>query len=199
MYTDYIVIALGNPGDDYTYTRHNAGWIVSDQICGEQNFSYQKQLRAWITKHDIGGKQWVFIKPDTYMNESGSIISLIMRQYPDVPADHLIIMHDDVDLVLGDIKLSYDRGSGGHNGIKSLIQHIGNSQFVRYRIGISRTTETGMMVKPDVLGRFHADELVVLEQVGKSIEQICISMSNQGFKKTQSVYKMISHNNVAKK
>lgn len=184
MNPSYIVILLGNPGNEYIKTRHNAGRIVGEFLVSE-NFTYQKHFRSYVTMERIGGKNFLFVNPDTYMNESGVVVPLLQKQY-DVPIENYIIMYDDLDIMLGDYKLSFDRGSGGHNGIKSLIQHTGTKKFIRIRIGISRTTDDGRMIKPDVLGQFHGSEIDQLKTLVPKISKILDSLGEVGFEMTQS-------------
>ena len=114
MNPSYIVILLGNPGNEYIKTRHNAGRIVGEFLVPEK-FTYQKHLRSYVATEMFGGQQFLFVTPDTYMNECGVIVPLLQKQY-DLPIENYIVMYDDLDIMLGDYKLSFDRGSGGHNG-----------------------------------------------------------------------------------
>ena len=184
MNPSYIVILLGNPGNEYIKTRHNAGRIVGEFLVPEK-FTYQKHLRSYVATEMFGGQQFLFVTPDTYMNECGVIVPLLQKQY-DLPIENYIVMYDDLDIMLGDYKLSFDRGSGGHNGIKSLIQHTGTKKFIRIRIGISRTTDDGRMIKPDVLGQFHGSEIDQLKTLVPKISNIFTSLGEVGFEMTQS-------------
>jgi PTH1 family peptidyl-tRNA hydrolase len=185
MNPDYIVILLGNPGGEYINTRHNAGRIVGEFIIGE-NFTYQKHLRSYVARVEFGGKNFLFVSPDTYMNESGVVVPLLQKTYPDVFIENYIVMYDDLDILLGDMKLSFDRGAGGHNGIKSLITHTGTKRFIRMRIGISHTADDGRIIKPDVLGNFHQSEIDQLKTLTPKITKILHSLGEVGFEMTQS-------------
>jgi PTH1 family peptidyl-tRNA hydrolase len=202
MNPDYIVILLGNPGSEYSTTRHNAGRIVGEFVVGE-NFTYQKHLRSYVAQGEFGGKNFLFISPDTYMNESGVVVPLLQKTYPDVRIENYIVMYDDLDILLGDMKLSFDRGAGGHNGIKSLIAHTGTKRFIRMRIGLARKPsllegesevraggvsgpKKERIIKPDVLGNFHQSEMDQLKTLTPKITKILNSLGELGFEMTQS-------------
>lgn len=162
---NYLVIALGNPGKEYQKTRHNAGWLVIDAAYPDLFWEHDKYAVADVAKHD----QIIFVKPTTFMNLSGESAGYLAKK-AEIPPEHCIVIYDDIDLPLGKFKISYDRGSGGHNGIKSLQDHLGTTEFIRIRIGISRIIEGGELIKPNVLGKFEAEELDILESVAKQVK-----------------------------
>jgi len=152
----YIVVGLGNPGEEYSHTRHNTGQMVLDYI-------------STLTK--VKAK---FIFPDTFMNKSGSAVAKVVKLKP--AAKKLVVIHDDIDLPLGVLKISYGRGSGGHRGVESIIRALKTPEFIRVRIGISPTTLTGKLKKPKgekavtdfILGKFKPAEDKVLKKVIKT-------------------------------
>lgn len=163
---NYLIVALGNPGDKYAKTRHNAGWISIDFAYPELEFGRNSYANAGVAKlGDI-----IFAKPATFMNESGFTVKYFMDKESILP-ENIIVVYDDIDLPLGKIKISYDRGSGGHNGIKSIEEHVGGRNFTRIRIGISKILENGEIVKPNVLGNFESEELEILQKLSPKIKE----------------------------
>jgi PTH1 family peptidyl-tRNA hydrolase len=162
---NYLVVGLGNPGKEYQKTRHNAGWVVIDFAYPDLFWERDNYAVADIAKHD----HLTFVKPATFMNLSGESVGYLTKK-KDVNPDQCIIIYDDIDLPIGKLKISYDRGSGGHNGIKSIQDHLGTAEFIRIRIGISKLMENGELVKPNVLGKFEPEELEILESVAKRVK-----------------------------
>ena len=125
-----IIIGLGNPGEQYKNTRHNVGFMAIDQFANENNFPtfiLQKKAKALVSEqNDV-----ILIKPQTFMNDSGKSVREITKNKP---ADSLVVIHDDIDLPLGKIKIVKERGSAGHRGVESIIQSIGNDGLIRVRI-----------------------------------------------------------------
>ncbi len=137
-----LIIGLGNPGSDYTLTRHNFGHLVLDQLCQKNNLHWQtkKTLLADIAEYKVAGEKIILAKTLTFMNESGQTLAHLKKFFKLKNSD-IIVAHDDLDFDFGQIKISFDRSAGGHNGLKSIIQHLksatGNGQdFIRLRLGI---------------------------------------------------------------
>lgn len=156
------VIGLGNPGSEYELTRHNIGWRVLDIY--KAVFEYDKYLFAEKASFIMGDETVLLLKPQTFMNESGKVLDGIKRIDP-YAISKMIVVHDEIDLPLGVVKIAYDRGDGGHNGIKSINHYFGAKNYIRVRIGISKTGENGELYKPNVLGKFSAEEEKILEDV----------------------------------
>ncbi len=148
-----LVIGLGNPGQKYDGTRHNVGFVVLDKLAAEANAGFAKHLRwrALVCKHPSA----LLLKPQTFMNDSGISASAALNFYKWDPAEVLVV-YDDTSLPLGALKFRMSGSAGGHNGIKSLINHFGSSQFPRLKIGIGGP-KPGEMVG-HVLGKFKPDE-----------------------------------------
>lgn len=155
IYMKLLLVGLGNPGVKYQYTRHNIGWIMLEQMFPQVSWELQKYAQALFTKENIADCEYIVIKPQTFMNESGISVKWFLDEYKDSP---IFVLYDDLDLPVGTWKLSHDRGSGGHNGIKSIEKHLGTRDFFRIRIGIARELENGSIVKPNVLGNFESNE-----------------------------------------
>ena len=153
----YIVVGLGNPGKEYAATRHNIGFIFLDYLADKYRFTFKGTKWQAETVKDLSwGYPVLFVKPQTYMNLSGAAVRAIADFYQ-VDSSRIIVIHDDLDLPLGRTKIMINRGSGGHNGIRSLIDHLGGNDFVRIRIGIGRPDNLER-VSDFVLSRFEQEE-----------------------------------------
>ena len=173
-----LVVALGNPGENLARTRHNAGWIAIDAAFPELQWGRNSYANAGVAKLTIENHEVFFAKPATFMNLSGETVKYFIDK-ESILSDQIIVVYDDIDLPLGKIKISFDRGSGGHNGIKSIEQFAGR-EFVRIRIGISKNLENGELVKPNVLGNFEQTEMEILQKMGPKIHDAVISIIQDG-------------------
>ncbi len=137
-----LIVGLGNPGKKYEHTRHNAGFMALDFLhdsfdtAGINAWELSTKFNAYISGLTINGEKILLAKPVTYMNRSGESVALIAHFYKITPAD-IIVVHDDKDIPLGDIKVQQDRGHAGHNGVRSIIEVIGTQAFTRIRLGIA--------------------------------------------------------------
>lgn len=141
-----LIIGLGNPGKQYEHTRHNAGFLALDEFKKQNNFpdfKEEKKFFAEISSGEINGQKILLAKPVTFMNESGRSVNKLMDYYKISP-ENLIVIHDDKDLPLGEIKAQIGRGDAGHNGVKSIFQMINSRDFLRIRIGIASENEKKM-------------------------------------------------------
>ena len=160
-----IIVGLGNPGKEYQNTRHNIGYMFIDEVARTNNlkFSLDKAKRAEIAQGVIKSQKVVLVKPITYMNLSGEALRLVMDYYK-VEVSDIIIIHDDLDLPTGKLRIRANGSSGGHNGLKSIIANIKTQDFKRIKIGIDRKGD----VIDYVLGKFSKEEL---EEINKVINQ----------------------------
>lgn len=181
----YLIIGLGNPGNEYKKTRHNVGWIVIDDIFSDADWKTNTYAHATVAHVEIGNMPIQLVKPQTFMNDSGKSLHYFIDK-EDYKGEDIITVYDDLDLPLGKIKISFDRGNGGHNGIKSLEEALGSRDFIRIRIGISRTLDDGTMIKPNVLGNFDINELEILQEVSKRVEQAIKSIITDGKEKAMT-------------
>ncbi len=134
----YLVAGLGNPGPRYEVTRHNAGFIVIDHLADDLGASYWKDeagAKTALVRH--GDAEVVLAKPQSFMNVSGNPVRLLAERY-DVPFDRLIVVHDDLDLPEGTVRVKAGGGHGGHNGLRSLHQRLGSGDYLRVRVGVGR-------------------------------------------------------------
>ncbi len=172
-----LVVGLGNPGEEYKKTRHNAGRIVVD-ILSE--------------KLDVKGVK--YLTPDTFMNNSGKAVAPFIKSKKDL--ENLIVIYDDLDIPLGKIKISFNRSSGGHNGVESIIKHTKSQEFIRIRIGVCPTTPTGKMKKPTregqvnnfLLAEFKKDELDKIKKLAKLIGEVIECIYTESLNKAMSLY-----------
>lgn len=177
------IIGLGNPGEKYHYTRHNVAWLVFDQILPDG-----WNLNKYMNAETCVGNAGIFIKPQTFMNHSGQVINFLKKE-SDFDPKKLVIVYDDIDLPFGTIRISYDRGDGGHNGMKSIIEHLGSKECIRVRIGISRQLENGLMAKPNVLGVFPENERAIIgDTISKKVDDIIQSLAHEGLEKTMNFF-----------
>ncbi|MDQ0495968.1 aminoacyl-tRNA hydrolase [Paenibacillus brasilensis] len=166
------IVGLGNPGPQYEKTRHNVGFMALDGLASRHNIQInQSKCKALIGEGHIGGVKTVLIKPMTYMNLSGESLRAYMDYYK-ADLEDLIVVYDDLDTEVGKIRLRYQGSAGGHNGIKSIIQHTGTQSFNRIRMGISRP-EPGHAIVDYVLGTFPKKEKDLLTGM---IEDTCSAL-----------------------
>jgi peptidyl-tRNA hydrolase, PTH1 family len=153
-----LIVGLGNPGIKYEGTRHNVGFDVLNELARRERGSFARHLkwRAHICKHPLG----LLIKPQTFMNESGISVGAALRFY-NWEAKNVLVVYDDVDLPFGDLRFREKGSAGGHNGMKSLINHLGTQDFPRLKFGIGSSSHDDII--SHVLGKFDSEERKVLE------------------------------------
>lgn len=172
----FLLVGLGNPGDEYSETRHNAGFIVVDELARRFGASIsQHKWQAYSAQLVLWGSKICFLKPDTYMNLSGKAVAKYVDFYKVEPGK-IIVVHDDLDMNPGRVKLvAGGGGTGGHNGIRSLVQWLGTSDFIRLKLGIGRPGKLndhyGTPVEKYVLSPFLPDEKILIEHGVDSIEK----------------------------
>lgn len=173
-----LILAQGNPGPDYAATRHNVGWLILDAFAQAQgtNFAPKPKFFADIAEVTIAGEKMLLIKPQTFYNDTGRAARAILDFYKLTPAD-LLVIHDELALPFGTIRVREQGSDAGNNGIKSLNHHLG-SAYMRVRIGVATELRDRMGDADFVLGRFSADERSTLEatiipKACELIEQFC--------------------------
>ncbi len=172
-----LVVGLGNKGQEYEKTRHNTGRIIVSMIEGK-----------------FEGNKIKFLKPETFMNLSGKVVASFVKNKKDL--ENLVVIYDDVDLPIGKIKISFNRSSGGHNGLGSIIKSLKSQEFLRIRIGIAPTTPSGKIKKPKgekmmlafLLGEFKKSELEVLKKLSKKIAEALEVIFDEGREKAMTLY-----------
>ena len=134
---DLLVAGLGNPGREYERTRHNAGWLVLDELARRHGGSWRSKFSGSLAEIRLGDLRLALLKPETYMNDSGRSVGAAVRFFK-VEPEQVLVVHDDVDLEAGRLQARAGGGLAGHNGLRSLAQHLGSQDFLRLRIGIGR-------------------------------------------------------------
>jgi peptidyl-tRNA hydrolase, PTH1 family len=134
---DLLVAGLGNPGREYERTRHNVGWLVADELARRHGGSFRAKFSGGVGEVRVGDRRLALLKPETYMNESGRSVGAAARFYK-VPPEQTVVVHDDVDLEEGRLQARLGGGLAGHNGLRSIAQHLGTNDFLRLRIGVGR-------------------------------------------------------------
>ena len=161
----HLIVGLGNPGKDYTSTRHNAGFLLVEKLAErwKSGWANERKFSARLAHGEKYGKKFLLAEPQTFMNLSGESVGALVKFYQ-LPLGQLMIAVDDADLPLGEIRLRPGGGSAGHHGIESVTQHLGSREFARLRIGIGRR-DGAREITNFVLGRFEAAENAMLEKV----------------------------------
>jgi PTH1 family peptidyl-tRNA hydrolase len=159
-----LVVGLGNPGGAYDRTRHNAGFMAADKLAATFGIAFDKQKFDVVYGQGfIESAKVILAKPTAFMNRSGPPVKNLANFYK-IPGEDILVVHDDIDLAFGRLKIKEKGGHGGHNGIRSLIDAFGGGDFVRLRIGVGRSDD-GKSVTDHVLGRFTAQESKMLDQI----------------------------------
>ena len=175
----YLIVGLGNPGEKYEYTRHNVGFMVIDKMDKDLDIRVNKSKhQGMLGTGKLNGKSIALIKPLTYMNRSGDCIRAALNFYKLSPAN-LIVLVDDVNLPLGDIRIRERGSAGGQNGLKDIIAKLGTDEFIRVRVGIDPKPE-GWKMADYVLSRFWEDDVPAMEEgISKACEAV-LKIINDG-------------------
>jgi len=162
----YLIVGLGNPGLKYVRTRHNAGFQVVERLAKrwQADWGMDEKFNARLATAEHAGRRVLLCEPETYMNRSGQAVGKL-AEYFRVPPGQLLVVVDDANLPLGEIRLRPKGSSGGHHGLDSIEQHLGTREYARLRIGIGRTATGGREITNHVLGRFSAEEAALLKKV----------------------------------
>lgn len=174
-----IIVGLGNPGKEYEKTRHNTGFMVLDKISEKFNIEIKKEKnKALIGTGEINGERVMLVKPQTFMNLSGEAIRPIIDFYKE-DIENVIVIFDDIDLEIGKIRIK-ERGSAGtHNGMKSVVAHLGTEKFNRIKVGIGKPNENVDLIG-HVLGKFSDDEFKTLENsINNAVEATIMLVKNE--------------------
>lgn len=164
----FLIVGLGNPGDRYARTRHNIGFMALDRLAGRHGVGVTSQkFDSLYDTARVGNAQVVLLKPQTFMNRSGQAVQAAARFY-EISVEQIIVLHDEIDLGLGKLRLKVGGGHGGHNGLRDIIQKTSSHEFMRVRMGIGRP-EHGE-VTDFVLGRFRESEVVDVDEL---IQRAC--------------------------
>ena len=182
-----LVAGLGNIGPKYTWTRHNAGFMFADKwaLTNNAEFKENKKLKCYIAKFEHNFQDIMLIKPTTFMNLSGEAIIAVMNYYK-IPVEDLLVVYDDLSLELGRIRFRPDGSDGGHNGIKSIIKHLGTSDFARLKIGIG--PQPPIPAEEFVLQNFYKSQLDILKPTLKKVVEGVEFYFDNDMQKAQNYY-----------
>ena len=160
----WLVVGLGNPGSQYDNTRHNAGFLVADELARRGGFAIQRvRFKALTAAAQVGGQGVLMMKPTTYMNLSGEAVGDAVRFYKLTP-DRVLVISDDVDLPLGKLRLRAGGSAGGHNGLKSIIRHLGDDRFPRLKVGVGSKPHPDYDLADWVLGKLQGEDKKVMDE-----------------------------------
>lgn len=208
----YIIVGLGNPGEEYKNTRHNVGRMVVESFAknaekiaekldtkkaakqtGFEDFSFSKKYNAQVSVGEINGEKVTLILPETFMNKSGKALESLVTSAK--KAENLIVVHDDLDLAIGRMKILFNRGSGGHKGIESIVRTIKTEAFARLKVGICPTTPTGKPKKPTgdklldfIVGPFKPAEMDEIKTMVKQASESLYVLVNEGREKAMTLF-----------
>jgi PTH1 family peptidyl-tRNA hydrolase len=189
MDTPVLVVGLGNPGAEYRETRHNAGAMLAEMLAEKLGASWRMEGKFFseLAIGRFGGWRVIVCKPQTYMNLSGEAVSAVSRFYR-IPPDRVMVAADDADLPLGTIRMKPSGGAGGHNGLVSMISHLGTQNFPRIKIGIARPEQKVRDIAGHVLGNFSPEER---QNMGKTLHRAGLQLEcwlKEGLQKAMSLY-----------
>ena len=169
----WLVVGLGNPGVKYESTRHNMGFLVVDKLAQNEKLKFNKlRFKAWTATWEVGGEKVLLMKPQTYMNLSGEAVGQAARVYK-IPADHVLVISDDISLPAGKLRIRAGGSAGGHNGLKNIIQHLGTDRFPRIKVGVGSPQQAEHDIADWVTGKpMGEDQKVIIEALDKAVAAI---------------------------
>ncbi len=168
---------LGNPGSKYSRTRHNIGFMVLEVIADRYPIDLKEKGEYIIGRGSIEGQEVVLVKPLTFMNRSGLAVGDVLRRF-NVPVENMVVIHDDLDMETGKLKIRKSGSSGGHKGIESIIQNTGTREFIRVKIGIGREPE--IPAEDYVLSKFKRDEIPLIKDAIKRASDAVVTILQEG-------------------
>ncbi len=190
----YVFVGLGNPGQEYEGTRHNTGRVLLTMFgkVHDAEWKEDKKLSAKIAKIKVGKTSVTLVLPDTFMNNSGKSVKSLVTSVK--LTEKLVIIYDDLDMPFGSSKISFNKSSGGHKGLESIIKAIKTEKFARVRVGISPTSPTGKMRKPQgeeqvmkvIMGKFKPEEMLVLKKLSKKISEALETFVSDGLERAMT-------------
>jgi len=190
-----LIVGLGNPGRGYAHNRHNIGFMCLSHFAKTQGIRFdKKQAKARIGLGEVAGSEVVLARPQTYMNRSGQSVGLLVKKF-NVCFDKLIVIHDDLDLPLGKIRIRRGSSSGGHKGVGSIIRELGSQDFIRIRVGIGRPVKDEGLTEFSedetisyVLSDFTPDEEQTITQVMPKVSEAVLCLLTEGLAAVMNRY-----------
>lgn len=184
----FYIVGLGNPGEEYKNTRHNVGMMAVSRFIKDNDLNEPistKKFPAFITEGTFKKEKFMLMFPQTFMNKSGSTLKSLITGPK--KAEQLVVIHDDLDLPVGKIKIIFNRGSGGHKGVESIVRTIKTEAFIRIRVGVCPTTPSGKLKKPDhkkildfIVGEFKPAEMDVIKKTLKNVSEAIGTIITEG-------------------
>ena len=177
---EWLVVGLGNPGEKYARTRHNMGFLILDLLAEREHIRIDRiKFKATTAQATLSGRRCLLMKPQTYMNLSGEAVREAAQFYK-IPADHVLVIYDDVSLPVGKIRVRPSGSAGGHNGIKNIIAHLGTDRFPRVKIGTGAPGEGGDMIDWVIGEPSQADKKILLDSFDRAIAAAESIIENDG-------------------
>jgi len=164
-----LIVGLGNPGIKYEKTRHNIGWRIIEELfrqMGIEQWKMEMKFNAFEAQNIINQEKIILIKPQTFMNNSGRSVKSTIDYYK-IPVENILVIHDEIDLPLGEIRIQQERGSAGHKGVESIIEHLGTNNFNRMRVGIKSDKQEVIETEKFVLQSFTSEEEKIIQEIIK--------------------------------
>ena len=185
---DWLLVCLGNPGDQYENTRHNAGFMVADELAERHNIPVQRlKFRALTNTVTIGDEKVLLMKPVTYMNLSGEAVHEAAAFYK-IPPEHILVVSDEVALAPGKLRVRRSGSAGGHNGLKNIIAHLGTDQFPRIRLGVGQKPHPDYDMADWVLGKFQGEDKKAVAAAVKRAADAAECLIREGVDKAMNKY-----------
>jgi PTH1 family peptidyl-tRNA hydrolase len=192
-----LIVGLGNPGPKYLLSRHNAGFLAVDILAREENIGIKTaRFDSLLGKGSISGVPVILAKPQTFMNLSGAAIEKLVRFFK-IDIENVIVIHDDLDLSFNDVRVKMGGGNAGHKGLRSVIDHLASSEFVRIRIGIGKPSGKEM-VEDYVLEHFSEDEVKLLPDITARAFNAVIEVVSSGVQAAMNKFNVRETNNSGK-
>ena len=191
----HLIVGLGNPGRGYSHNRHNIGFMCLNHFARTHGIKFdKKQAQARTGSGEVAGNQLVLARPQTYMNQSGRSVSLLLNKYK-ISVDNLLVIHDDLDLPLGKIRIRQGSSSGGHKGINSIISHLGSQDFIRIRVGIGHPRDSSDVIEfgeteviSHVLSDFTPAEEKTIAQIMNKTDQAILCLLTEDITTAMNKY-----------
>ena len=176
----WLIVFLGNPGPRYAFTRHNAGFLTADEMEKLLNVRIDRlRFRALTATAEIGGEKVLLMKPQTFMNLSGEAVGQAARFYK-IPPEHVLVVSDEVSLPVGSIRIRLKGSAGGHNGLKSVISHLGTDAFPRVRLGVGAAPHPGYDMADWVLSTFQNEDAKTIRTAAENAAKACVCFIEKG-------------------
>ena len=184
----FLIVGLGNPGAKYSLNRHNIGFMACDHwLKSLGGADYREEHKALTKRFKIEDAEVLVAKPQTYMNNSGQSVVALMNFYK-IPKENLLVVHDDIDLPFGSMKLQHNRGAGGQNGVKSITELLGTMEYARIKLGVGRPPHPEFAVSDYVLGNFPKEEAIFLDRLLEKTSGAIKSFIFEGLSKASTKF-----------